>query len=105
MEHSTKLFGAVAAGLVFSTGAFAQEPAAAADTNLGPAVIEASQSESIFGDTEEERRRNKALTAAGVVGAVVLGAVLLDDDDDEVEEPPIVPHVPAGHHSTGGHGG
>lgn len=102
MEHSTtKLFGAVAAGLVFSAGAFAQTPEPVVDTNLGPAVIEASQTESsIFGQTEAEIRRNRALTIAGVAGVVILGAVLLDDDDDEVEEPEPTPHVPVGHHSS-----
>lgn len=93
MKHASKLIGIAATGLMFSAGAFAQEPA---DTNLGPAVIGAGQT-SIFGETPEEQRRNKMITA-GVVGAVILGAVLLDDDDTP-DEPPVEPE-PMPHHSS-----
>lgn len=93
MNHASRLIGIAAAGLVLSTGALAAEPA---DTNLGPAVVGASQS-SIFGETDEEIRRNRMI-AAGIVGAVVLGVVLLDDDDDP-EQPPPGPE-PMPHHSA-----
>ena len=48
MKNPAKLLAAVAAGLVLTTGAYAQEVAPA--SNLGPAVVSSSQSENgLFG--------------------------------------------------------
>ena len=97
MKHSTTLIATVA-GLALGGGAIADE-APATESNLGPAVVQASQT-SIFGETEEERRRNRALATVGVLAAVVIGVAVLDDDEDDEDLPPTVPphHPIPGHH-------
>lgn len=95
MKHSAIVIGAVA-GLALGGTAIADE--AAGGSNLGPAVVEASQT-SIFGVTDEERRRNRALAAAGILAAVVIGVAVFDDDNDEELPPVTPPHQPIpGHH-------
>lgn len=96
MKRSTIAIGALT-GLALAGGAAADE-ATAAESNLGPAIVQVSQT-SIFGETEEERRRNRALATVGVLAAVIIGVAVLDDDDDEDLPPITPPHQPIpGHH-------
>jgi hypothetical protein len=92
MKNTTKLLSAIAAGLVLSTGAYAQE--AAPVSNLGPAVVGASQSEDgLFGSMGAN---GMALATVGIMaGTFFIAANAWEDEEapaPDVEEPPPVTH-------------
>ena len=102
MKTTTKLLSALAAGLVLSTGAVAQE--AAPVSNLGPAVVGASQSEGgLFGGLGAT---GMAIATVGIMVATFAIASNAWEEDSAADEPgpgpgpgpnpnPHVPHHPA----------
>lgn len=93
MKNTTKLLSAIAAGLVLSTGAYAQE--AAPVSNLGPAVVGASQSnDGLFGSMGANGIA--IATTAVMVGTFFIAANAWEDD--EVIVVPEPPPEPSPHH-------
>ena len=93
MKNTTKLLSALAAGLVLSTGAYAQE--AAPVSNLGPAVVGASQSENgLFGSLGTT---GFGLAVTGAMFAMYAISANAWEDAPAVEEP-VDPVDPVNHH-------
>ena len=98
MKNPAKLLAAVAAGLVLTTGAYAQEVAPA--SNLGPAVVSSSQSENgLFGGLGATGAA--ALTVGIMVATFSIASNAWEDDPEAPADPvdpppPPPPHTP--HH-------
>ena len=93
MKNPAKLLAAVAAGLVLTTGAYAQEAAPA--SNLGPAVVSSSQSEGgLFGGMGATAA---AALTVGIMVATFSIASNAWEDDPEAPEDPVTPPPPPPH--------
>lgn len=96
MKNTTKLLSALAAGLVLSTGAYASEAAPA--SNLGPAVVGASQSEGgLLGGLGATGMA--ALTVGVMVATFAIASNAWEEDtaEDPVDPPPPSPPPPPHH--------
>ena len=93
MKNTTKLLSAIAAGLVLSTGAYAQE--AAPVSNLGPAVVGASQSENgLFGSMGAS---GMAIATVGIMAGTFFIAANAWEDEEAPAAPPVQPPPPVDH--------